>query len=285
MGLFFVALAIIGWGVADFLIQRSARKMGDWESLFFVTLFASVVLTPFVYNSFGNLNAFDWLVLGGTSVIILIASLLDFDALRVGKMSVIEPIYAMEVIVAIALATLVVGELITLPQFLLVLGVILGVILVSNKKFTGMHVRLLEKGIFAAVLAAVGMGASNFLFGYAAREMDALIITWFTSVFMTIVTLVYILVVQRSHSIGRDWRHNKWLILGVGFFDVIAWVGYASSTLYLPIGLATGLTEAYIALAVLLGIFFNKEKLRFHQKIGLILSIVAAIALAFTIEM
>jgi drug/metabolite transporter (DMT)-like permease len=284
MGLFFVGLAILGWGVADFLIQRSARKLGDWEALFFVTLFASIVLAPFVYPSFAGLGAFDWLVLGGTSVIILVASLLDFDALRVGKMSVIEPIYAMEVIVAIALATLIVGEVISTTQFLLVIGIILGVILVSNKRLGAMHVRLLEKGLLAAVLAAIGMGASNFLFGYAAREMDALIITWFTSIFMTIATFGYLIFVKQSHSLVRDWRHNKWLILGVGLFDVMAWVGYASSTLYLPIGIATGLTEAYIAVAVILGIIFNKEKLRIHQKLGLVLSVAAAIALAFTLE-
>ncbi len=285
MGLFFVGLAILGWGIADFLIQRSARKLGDWESLFFVVLFASVVLSPFVYPSLVSLSVFHWLILGGTSGIILVASLLDFEALRIGKMSVVEPIYAMEVIVSIALATLVVGEFITYGQFMLILVLLVGVVLVANKRFSGMHMRTLEKGIWTAVLATIGMGTSNFLFGYAAREMDALIITWFTSVFMTVVTLVYILFVQRSHSLGRDWRHNKWLILGVGLADVIAWVSYASSTLYLPIGLATGLTEAYIALAVVLGMFFNKEKLRLHQYVGLVASIAAAIALAFTIEL
>ncbi len=259
--------------------------MGDWESLFFVVLFASIVLSPFVYQALIGLSGFHWLLLGGTSVVILVASLLDFDALRVGKMSVVEPIYAMEVIVSIALATLVVGELITIQQFVLVLALLVGVVLVANKRFSGMHMRTLEKGIWTAVLATIGMGTSNFLFGYGAREMDALIITWFTSVFMTIVTFFYIIFVQRSHSLGRDWRHNKWLILGVGSADVVAWVSYASSTLYLPIGLATGLTEVYIALAVVLGLFFNREKLRLHQYIGLVLSIFAAITLAFTIEM
>ncbi len=42
IGLAFVAM--LCWGFGDFLIQRSARKLGDWETLFVITFFGVIVL-------------------------------------------------------------------------------------------------------------------------------------------------------------------------------------------------------------------------------------------------
>lgn len=283
MGLFFVALAIAGWGLGDFLIQRSARKLGDWEALFYITAFGAVVLYPFVYQSLGALSPFDWVVLVGTSVVIFVAALLDFDALRVGKISVVEPIYAMEVPITIALSTLLVGELLSAEQLVLVMVLLAGIILVSNKHFSRLHVRTLERGVFVAILATVGMGLSNFLFGFAARSTTPLMINWFTCVFMALGTLGYLLYTGRGAKLITGMRRNPVLLLVVGACDNLAWVGFSSSTLYMPIGLATGLSESYIALAAILGLIYNKESLRPHQKVGLAVSVCAAVALAFVV--
>lgn len=284
MGLTFAFIAILGWGLGDFLIQRSARKLGDWEALFFIVLFASIVLLPFVYDSLKILTLFDWFVLTLTSVVILVASLFDFEALRVGKVSVVEPIFALEVPVTVALATLVVGEHLSEKQLGLIALLLVGIVLVSNRKFSHMHVRTIEKGVVVAIITTIGMGSANFLFGFGSRATDPLMITWFTSVFMTIATFVYLAYRKELHKLGLNWRHNKKLILAVGMADTAAWVGYSASALYIPIGVATGLTESYIALAALLGLFFNKEKLRVHQLVGLGLAVVAAIILASTVE-
>lgn len=282
MGILFATLAIFGWGIGDFLIQKSARKLGDWEALFFITLFATIVLLPFVYGALLSLSAFDWLVLMATSIIILVAGLLDFDALRVGKISIIEPIYAMEVPITIALTTLVIGEVMTGTQLLLIVGLLVGIFLVSNKHFGRMRIKTMEKGILFAVLATIGMGASNFLFGFASRATNPLMINWFTSAFMAIATLAYLLYTGQGHLVVSNWKKNKGLILAVSVSDNTAWVAYSASTLFLPIGLATGLTESYIALAAILGLIFNKEKLVMHQKFGLMLAVITAIALALT---
>lgn len=284
MGLTFAFIAILGWGLGDFLIQRSARKLGDWEALFFIVLFASIVLLPFIYSALSLLTVYDWFVLTLTSVVILVASLLDFEALRVGKVSVVEPIFALEVPVTVALATFVVGEHLTHEQYGLIALLLIGIVLVSNRRFSHMHMRTLEKGVFVAILTTIGMGSANFLFGFGSRATDPLMITWFTSVFMTIATFVYLARARELHKLKLNWRHNRSLILAVGLADTAAWVGYSASALYIPIGVATGLTESYIALAALLGLAFNKEKLRAHQLLGLGVAVIAAIVLASTVE-
>lgn len=282
MGLTFAFIAILGWGLGDFLIQRSARRLGDWEALFFVVLFASIVLLPFIYGALSALSFYDWLVLSLTSIVILVASLLDFEALRIGKVSVVEPIFAMEVPVTIALATLVVGEHLSMQQLTLIGLLLIGIVLVSNRHLGKLHVRTIEKGVWVAALTTLGMGSANFLFGFGSRATDPLIITWFTSVFMTVVTFAYLVRSKQTRKLAVNLRRNAGLILAVGMADTAAWVGYSASTLYIPIGLATALTESYIALAAILGLTFNKEKLVAHQKFGLMLAVCTAVALALT---
>lgn len=282
MGLVFVGLAIAGWGVGDFLIQRSTRRIGDWEALFYITAFATVVLLPFIYQALSKLSPSEWLVLSITSIIILVAALFDFEALRVGKISIIEPVYAMEVPITIALTTFLIGEVLTAEQLGLIALLLVGIFLVSNKSFGTIRVRSIERGVIAALVATIGMGASNFLFGFASRETSPLMINWFTSAFMAVASIVYLLWAGEGMKTLNNFYKNKWLILSVSFCDNLAWVAYSTSMLTLPIGFATGLSESYIAVGALLGVAINKERLSAHQVFGLVVAICSAIALALS---
>ncbi len=52
------------------------------------------------------------------------------------------------------------------------------------------------------------------------------------------------------------------------------------SNLFVPIVVALVLSEVYIIVAALLGVFVNKEKLRLHQVVGIIIAIVGVITLS-----
>jgi hypothetical protein len=52
LGIPFAFAALFLWGGGDFLIQRSIRRIGDWEALFLICLFGTIILLPFVYGSF-----------------------------------------------------------------------------------------------------------------------------------------------------------------------------------------------------------------------------------------
>ena len=70
-------------------------------------------------------------------------------------------------------------------------------------------------------------------------------------------------------------------VLVMAVSENIAWVAYAVAMSLIAIAVATGLSESSIIVAVLLGLFINKERLQRHQKIGLVAAIAAAILLAF----
>jgi drug/metabolite transporter (DMT)-like permease len=199
-------------------------------------------------------------------------------------MSVIEPIFAMEVPTVAIFSLFILHERLSMQQTMLMIFLIAGIFLVATKSFSHLKNIHVEKGVWQAILATFGMGMTNFLFGVSARAISPLMINWFTSLFMAIVCLVYLLKTKRAREIIDYWKSEKGLILGVSISDNIAWVTYAYSTLYIPIAIATGISESYIALAAGLGLYFNKEKLSRHQWIGLVITIVSAIVLAVITE-
>lgn len=283
MGVLWAFIAMASWGVGDFLIQRSARKLGDGIALFFICASATIFLFPFIVKELPYLLYVDgrfWLLLGA-SLVMLVAALLDFEALRLGKISVIEPIYALEVPVTVALSTFFLSEHLTALQSALVVSLVIGILFVSLRSLDLLRKVRLERGSILALFAALGMGASNFLFGVGARHTSPLLINWFTSAFIAITIGGYILHKHQWGTLKKHWKTQKRLIVSVSIIDNLAWISYSASTLFIPIAIATGISESYIALAALLGLLWNKEVLKSHQKAGLALTVTSAIALGF----
>ena len=286
MGILFALGALVSWGVGDFLIQRSARKFGDGIALFFITFMGMVVLLPFVWHDIPFLFSSyrSVIILWSASLVLLGAALLDFEALRIGKISVIEPIYAFEVVVTASLGTLLLKEHLSTLQVCFIATLIAGITLVGIKKFRLLKSFRLERGVLLAVGATIMMGAVNFLFGAGARESGPIIINWFTSTFITVFIGVYITINGEWHHLYRQWSLNRPLVVAVGFIDNLAWVFFAYSTLAIPIAIATSISEAYVALAAILGFWLNRERLSNHQLIGLVLTVSSTIALAITLK-
>ncbi|HEY4496259.1 MAG TPA: DMT family transporter [Candidatus Paceibacterota bacterium] len=281
IGLAFVAM--LCWGFGDFLIQRSTRKIGDWETLFVICAFGSVILLPFVYKNIpavltGSID--NLLILLVCSLVLLFAALLDFEALKKGKLAVVEPIWSFEIPASALLAYFILREHISWEQVILIILLIIGLCLVS---FRGKYLKkefLLEKGVLIAFVAAFIMGAANFFYGWGARVADPLMVNFFVNVFVTIVTGAYLLFRGQVKRTIRDIINNRALLLVMSISDNAAWVAFAFAMVLTPIAVAVALSESYIIVAVLLGLLVNREKLQSHQKIGLIIALAAALILA-----
>ncbi|MGC9598880.1 MAG: DMT family transporter [Minisyncoccia bacterium] len=282
MGVLLAITALLSWGLGDFLIQRSTRRFGDWVALFYITAFGAIILFPFAYPGLRAAIHNHPLLLLIACLVLLFAALFDFEAMRIGKLSVVEPIFAFEIPVTAFLAAYFIKELLTPGQVFFTATLIAGIFLVSARSPSYLKNIRLEKGTWYAVLGTIGLGASSFLFGLGARETNPLVINWITDAFIAIVSILYLALTSRLGGIWSDFRNNKRLILNVSFFDKLAWVTFSYATLFIPIAVATGISEGYIAFAAGLGLMFNKEKLRLHQWIGLLLAIASVIVLALT---
>lgn len=285
IGILFAIIALFAWGLDDLFIEKATRKLGNVFTLFFVTIFGSLVLLPFVWTQITTQGFWSFnnsiLILGLATLITIIAALLDYEALRTGKLSIVEPIYALEIPVTLAFGLVFIHERFTLLQIILVLAVTAGIFLVSSKSFNHFKHFTWERGVRMAVGSALFMGATNFLTGFSGRLTSPLVANWFIYTGIALCMLIWIVVHGQLRQIPKAIIKNPRIILSVSIADLIAWVSFAYSAFYIPIALATAISEAYVALGAILGLVINKEKLQRHQLYGIGVTIGTVIILSY----
>jgi drug/metabolite transporter (DMT)-like permease len=284
LGILSAFLAMFLWGIGDFLMQKVIRKIGIFETLFAITTVGIFLIFPFVYKDLGNIFLSDkaLCVLIVSSFVLFIAAILDFMALKVGKLSVVEPIWSLEIVSASMLAFWILGEKITIIQIILIAILIAGLIFVSIEKGSELKGKdFLEKGAILAVISAITMGGANFLFGWSARLTDALSVNFFSCVVLSFLSFL-VLLFRGNFKKGLTTLFNyKKVVLPMCILDNLAWIAFAKGMSLSPIAIVTALSESYIIIAVILGLSLNKEKIGKHQKVGLAIALISAITLSY----
>lgn len=235
-----------------------------------------------MYKEFSKLfsfqdNSFYLLII--VSTFLFIAALLDFEALKRGKLAIVEPIFAFEVPVSAFLAFFLLNEIIGKFEILLIVILVLGLILLSLRSVHLNKKLWLEKGVLLEASTSIFMGFSNFSVGFASRVTTPLLTNWFLNVYSFLICLFYFICKKRLGNLIRDIKENKGFLLLLSVFDNSAWIFYAIAASLAPIAIVVALSESYIIVSVLLGLILNKERLMRHQKLGLIVSILSAIVL------
>jgi len=202
--------------------------------------------------------------------------------MRRGKLSVIEPILSIEVPVAVGLSTLVWGESLSLPQLLLIGAAFLGIVLAATRHHAQLyyHRRIFEQGVILAGLGGIGLGLFSFLVGVSSQLTSPLMAIWFTNCVFTLMCLAYLAATGELRTLVPSFGKNLRVVLAESIFDNAAWIFYAFATTLIPISIALTVSEGYIALAVFLGLFLNREKIQRHQKIGVALAISSIVLLS-----
>ena len=282
-GIIFALIALLSWGVGDFLLQRSTRKFGDWESLFIISIIGSVILFPFVFSDLALLSRMSMreiIILFLVSLSFFASALINVEALKRGKLAVIESVGAVEIPVAGILALFVLAEKINSFHWLFVFLLLLGILLVALKTHHFRRETWVEKGAVLALLGAVIMGLTDFMVGLGSRITNPILTVWAFNIVIAVIAFFYLLITGRFAHFIKDFRFHKDLMTGVGILDNLGWLSFAISTRFIPIVVALVLSESYIILATLLGIFVNKERLRTYQIIGITLAIIGATILS-----
>lgn len=282
IGLAFVAM--LCWGIGDFLIQKSTRKFGNFETIFLITGFGALVLLPFVYKDipalFGGEGKTVLWILCGTGVLHLVAALLELESLRRGKIAVVEPIWSLEILAAALFAFFILGEKLSGMELLLILLLMAGLILVSfkGKLFSARH--FLERGVYFAFAGALMMGTAAFFTGWSSRLSDPLMANFVVNVILLVSSGLYLAYKGMFFKPFHDIAMHGRTLLPMAIADNAAWIAYAFALTLIPIGIGTALSESYIIIAVILGLAIGRERLQLHQKVGLVVAVVAAIVLA-----
>lgn len=282
LGVAAALVSMVSWGIGDFLIQRSARRLGDWKTLFYIDALGWIVLLPLCFKELISASGTEIAILAAIGLFVPIAAILDFEALKKGKIAVVEPIFCLEIPVAAILAFFVLGETVTGAQTGLIAALVVSLALVSLSRFSVLKkMSFLEQGVRIAVLAAISMGVLNFSFGVGAREAAPLLASFFIRLMASSVSFIVLL--SRKELKARHVASEARISLPMALFDTVAWTAFAYALTRTPVAIATAFSESYIVIAVLLGIFVSREKLRPHQYLGIVGAVICAVILATTL--
>lgn len=277
--------AMLFWGVGDFLIQRSARKVGDMETLAFIGIIGALGLFPFVLPELPSLfTVQNMALLAFAGMITFVASVLDFEALKEGKLSIIEVLLEIELPITAILGFLFFKETLSFIQLATIFLIFVGIVLISVDSFSiGRHFRRFEKGVLLALLTAVGMALMNFVTALGSKQISPIMIIWAPWAFVALASLLFI---GRREGFGNLFRNGlkfERLVVGMGIIDTIAWLLYATALAKNELAITTAITESYPAIGIFLGVWVNKEKILPHQYAGAFLALLASVALVLTV--
>jgi len=282
-GVTFALIALFGWALGDFFIQKSTRAMGWYKALFLIGIAGFVGLAPFALQQLPTKEML--LPLGILSLIVFGYAWALFEALRVGKISVVESVVAIELPFTVSLSIFIGGERLTSLQGILFLVVCAGIVLAATKQFDhfkrGKH--WFEKGVLLAFFGSFLSALTNFYIGSFSHTMSPLVVIWVTHSLLALLCGIYITAKGEWREFKRDVRENKFTSLGTAVFDNAAWVGYAFATSMIPTSLVVTMSESYIALAAFLGWIFGHERMRWHQVAGALIAFVGVFFLSATL--
>jgi drug/metabolite transporter (DMT)-like permease len=279
LGVLAALTALVCWGVGDFLIQRSTRRIGVAPSLFALGVVGSAMLLPFATSHLNNLTHFPALpILLGAVMLGLVVAPINFLAFQRGKLSVVSPILTLELFVTILLGALFLAEQLTAMQLGLAVALFVGIVLATVRSVE--RGTRLEAGAILALLGAVGLGLANLLNGLAAREVGPVVANWFVRSAFVVAVGVWLVSRGRLSASLHSAREHASTVIPAGIIDTIAWLAYGYAATQLPIPLVVAIAQGYVALSTMLGVVFNRERLRPHQAIGVVLAIVCSMALA-----
>lgn len=282
IGLALAAIPLIGWGCGDFLIQKTTRSIGVFKTLLFVCALSVPVLFPFVYGEFSSLTLGQINTLTVMSFIVFAYAMVLFEAFRVGKISVIESVVALELPLTVGIAVFIGGETLRGIHLALFIVVCCGVFLASLNKTNVLKgsSTLLERGLFIALVAAVLSACANYAIGVSAQQVSPLMAIWYSHAVIGVISIIALAIKGQLFELFHDFQAHPYLISGQSFFDNAGWIGFSYAVTYIPISLAITISESYIILAALLGYWVGKEKLHMHQKIGAAIALPAVVVFA-----
>lgn len=279
----FAFLAMICWGFGDFFIQRCTRKIGNLESLAYIGIVGIIVLIPFIISDFNSIfNYKNLILLTSLGIITFVAAMLDFEALKKGKLSIIDVILEIELPITIALGFIFLKESLSPLQFLFVFIILIGIIFTATKSFSHWKARL-EKGVLFAIFGAIAMSFVNVLTGVSAREISPLMAIWVPWIVFSLISFAVIIKRKKTKQFIKDGFKFKSIVIPMSILDTAAWIFYAYALAKEEISIITAITESYPALALVLGVVFNKEKIKWYQYFGAFIAICGSIVLGLSV--
>lgn len=271
--------AMLGWGIGDFLIQKTIRVIGVLETLIWISLASTILLLPLVIADLAIISWRQFLEMALLGLVGFLCAWWHFKALEIGKLSVVETILSLELPLSILLGVLLFKEHLAGPQIILIALLFVGIILISFKFQDWRAKHYFEQGALLALSAAFLVALVNFGTAWQAKGSSPYLAIWLPWLVSLIFAWFFLKKPRRLMFISQGLKHWK-LVLVMVIIDILAWLAFAAATARGELGITVAISESYVAVAVILGIIFNRERLRPWQYVGVVIAITSSLLIA-----
>lgn len=275
---------MFGWGISDFFANLSSEKVGHFKTFFWSQL-AGLVLIILLIPIFGlttSLSLFSVIYLFITSLFYSVGYLFFYKAFEIGTVSIVSASINLNVIIAMLLAFVFMGQRLTSFQTFAVLLVLLGVTLVSInlRDLTNNKLKLFA-GVKETILASVFFGIFWNMSEYISETLGWLPTTLYVKIGAIIFLLGYALVTNARLGVLHTTTKTKLMVGLVGVLEALA---IASVNWGLQVGdlvLVSPISSALSIVTISLAVIFLKEKITRTQTLGIAITLLGIILTAF----
>ncbi|GLV55471.1 membrane protein [Dictyobacter sp. S3.2.2.5] len=292
MDIVFGLLSALSFGSADFIARFSTRILGVKRTLFYTQGLGFLVLTLYLlltgnlvhYTTHASWQVWCWGLV--CAVIYTLGYLCLYRAFAVGQMSVVAPIASSYAAISVLLSVIS-GERLAPLQWLGIVAVLAGAVLAtlqgSGPAAGTEHVmpstkpgRRLPPGVSWALLAAVGLGVTFWLLGFAVTPgMGTIVPVWLFR--LVAACMIAPMMMARRESLAPPRGSITALVVGIGILDM---GGMLFSTLGFAVGsiaIVSVLSSLYSAVSILLAWLLLRERLQKIQWSGIALLLVGIV--------
>lgn len=276
LGIIFGLLAMLGWGLSDFLSKNAVNRIGAYKTFFyFYSTGAIITIILFTFfPKFSKLSAFLIFLFLIEAFLNLLGCVFFYKGMEKQKVSIVSPIVACNPVIVVLLSYFLLKEIIALPQIIAFILMISGLILISWEKKYKIESK---KGIYLALSAMLIFGFSVFIFGYLIKTTNWL----FALMIGRILTWVFSFSFFKLKKISFKVKSIIPLLILIGVLDIGAVISFSMGVSVSFVSLVSVISSLYPLIVLILSRIFFKEKLNLYQKIGVIIILLGLVLISF----
>jgi uncharacterized membrane protein len=273
-------IALLGYGLSDFLGAISSRKTGVSQTLMLSRWIAvAMLLVFFLFIRIPQISAITLVELSIAGLFFAAATASYYRGFEVGIVSIISPVGEGWGVIVLALSVAFLNVHLGGMELAGVALVVVGTMLTSIKleEIRGVRRAKLVKGVEYGFIAMFAFSMGYFMVNFLVRELG-----WFLPIFS--VTLMMALSSSVYCKAAKVKNAKIWPILGlvaaIGILDAMANVAYGIGAVSKDMAVVAPIACASTSLIVLLALMKFKERLDINHKIGIAAVMVGIIMLS-----
>ena len=273
-------ISVVGYSLISIYIGKVSQKYGAFWTGFWIQVIG-LPLTLLFLPLFGlNLSFNIYLLpIAIFGIVMAFVFILYCRNLSIGPPAIVQSILRIGTLITFLLAIFFLNEAITPLKMTGGLLIIFGAIMVSFdiKKLLNKKFEILTKAVPLTILQAILGGVIFVLLGIATKHFDGFSVSVGSRLF---IVPAFLLISLTQAKPKNPITKTSWKILFfIAFIDVIAFILYNMSVKIYEVSFAAIMQGTIPVVTAIISFLFFKERLRFSQKLGILITVIGVISL------